>query len=368
VSLPLVLAGPILRRVEPNLVSVWIAFSRAASVTLTLWEGRTKAGAVDHFFRSDPPTVTLRFGDQLHVAQALLRIPAASQKALKPGVIYSYDVAITEGATTHTLASLGLLKGVPTANGGPPELARPHLALGYIDDFLPSFSLPPAKLDDLRIVYGSCRRPANEHPDAMAMIDDFIFDAHLYEDALKRPHQLVLGGDQIYADDVWSGHMVMINPLANELIGTYQGDSSLPGPKPRVPLETVSIDYALRPASAEDPPDHLSRWVEGGPTPLPADLIAFPAGRRRELVLRQAQMTTVDGESHLFSFGEFAAMYVMVWCNSCWPLPFDAWPKILDVLPQINTAPLIVPPDVEDAPNWDKLTPEDLGTTAEDES
>lgn len=367
-SLPLVLAGPILRRVEPNLVSVWIALSRAASVTLTLFEGRIKTGALAHFFKSDPPTATIRFGDQLHVAQALLRIPQGSEKLLKPGVVYSYDVSIAVGAQTHTLASLGLLKSLPTANGGLPELARPHLALGYVDDFLPSFALPPATLDDLRIIYGSCRRPANEHPDGMAMIDDLIADAKLYENALKRPHQLMLGGDQIYADDVWAGHMIMINRLANELIGTYAGDSSLPGPKPRVPLETVSIDYALRPASAEDPPDHLSRWVKGGPTPLPADLVAFPAGRRRELVLRQAQMTTVDGESHLFSFGEFAALYVMVWSNACWPLPFDAWPKILDVLPQVNTAALIVPPDVEDAPDWNKLKPEDVGKTAKSES
>lgn len=368
--LPLVLAGPILRRVEPNLVSVWIALSRPASITLTLWEGRTKAGAVDHLFVSDPATHTLRFGDQLHVAQALARIPAESEKKLKPGVVYSYDVAITEGATTHTLASLGLLKNAQTANGGPPELMRPHLALGYIDDFLPSFSLPPATLDDLRIVYGSCRRATNEHPDAMAMIDDLIADHHgddppLYEDALKRPHQLVLGGDQIYADDVWAGHLVMLNPLANELIGTYRADSSVPG-EHRVPLETLPIEYTLRPLSEDEDP-LATRWVAGGTTPLPVDLIAFPAGRRRALVLREAQMTTTDGESHLFSFGEFAAMYLMVWCNSCWPLPPDGWPGILDVLPQINTAPLIIPPYVEDAPDWNNLTPEDVDTTAEKE-
>lgn len=103
--LPLVLAGPILRRVEPNLVSVWIALSRAASVTLTLWEGRTKAGAVDHLLRSDPATATLRCGERLHVALALLRIPEASQKTLQPGIIYSYDVAITLAGATHTLST-----------------------------------------------------------------------------------------------------------------------------------------------------------------------------------------------------------------------------------------------------------------------
>ncbi len=222
-ALPLVLAGPILRRVESNLVSVWIALSRPANVTITVWEGRIKPGAAGEFFRSNPPTPTLRIADNLHVTVALARIPAGSQKAFKPGVIYSYDLTIVAGANTHTLASLGLLKNIPTANGGPAGSERPHLALGYMEDFLPSFALPPDKLEDLRIVYGSCRRPANEHPDAMAMIDDLItadLQKPLYEDALKRPHQLVLGGDQIYADDVWAGHMLMLNPLANELIGT----------------------------------------------------------------------------------------------------------------------------------------------------
>ena len=83
-SLPLVLAGPILRRVEPNLVAVWIALSRAASVSLTLWEGRTRAGAVDHLLRSDPATPTLRCGEQLHVALALLRIPEGSSQDAAP--------------------------------------------------------------------------------------------------------------------------------------------------------------------------------------------------------------------------------------------------------------------------------------------
>ena len=366
--LPLVLAGPILRRVEPNLVAAWLALSEPASVAVTLFRGRTKAATLDPLFRSDPPTRTLRCADRLHVAVALARIPQGSDKTLEPGVVYSYDVAITVGAVTHTLESLGLLASTPSANGGSPELARPHLALGYADGFLPSFALPPARLDDLRIVYGSCRRPVNEHPDAMAMIDDYLLQDDRYADPLQRPHQLLLGGDQIYADDLWSGQLVLVNTLANELVGTYAGDSSLPGATPRVPLETISIDYALRPGAAEDPPDGLGRWIPGGPTPLPVGLTAFPAGRRQNLVLRQAQMTTVDGESHLLSFGEFAALYVMVWSNACWPLP-DKWPQLLDVFPQTHTTPLVVPPDVPAAFDWEHLTARDLDSSAKkDES
>jgi hypothetical protein len=367
VSLPLVLAGPILRRVEPKLVSVWIALSRPANVTITLWEGRTKGGAGE-FFRSNPPTQTLRIADNLHVTVALARISPDSQKILKPNVTYSYDLAMVEVASTHTLASLGLLKNIPTANGGPPGSERPHLALGYVEDFLPSFALPPDKLQDLRIVYGSCRRPANEHPDAMAMIDDLVtFEdtadgIHpLYEDPLKRPHQLVLGGDQIYADDVWAGHLLMLNPLANELIGLYK-DPQSPKPDELIPLETMPVDRKdLVASDAEDPIDHPDGWGPGGPTPIPCGLVPFPAGRRKSQILRVAQMTTTDGESHLYSFGEFAALYLAVWSNACWPLPAE-WPKARDVYAPPGPQGKVTPaPEYEFPKDWDALTADDVG-------
>jgi hypothetical protein len=363
-TLPLVLAGPILRRVEPTLVSVWIALSRPANVTITTWEGRTKPGASGEFFRSNPPTPTLRIADNLHVAVALLRIPSGSQKVFKPGVVYSYDLTMVAGADTHTLASLGLLKNIPTANGGPPGTERPHLALGYIEDFLPSFALPPDTLEELRIVYGSCRRPVNEHPDAMAMIDDLVTadpEKPLYEDALKRPHQLVLGGDQIYADDVWAGHMLMLNPLANELIGTYK-DPESPTPDQLVPLETMPVDRRnLVAERAEDPINHPDGWGPGGPTHIPCGLTAFPAGRRRSQIMRVGQMTTTDGESQLYSFGEFAAMYLMVWSNACWPLP-TVWPTAKDVFAPPGPPGKVTPaPEYELPMVWDALTADDVG-------
>jgi hypothetical protein len=42
---------------------------------------------------------------------------------------YTALLNLVDGANTHTLASLGLLKNIPTANGGPAGSERPHLAL-----------------------------------------------------------------------------------------------------------------------------------------------------------------------------------------------------------------------------------------------
>jgi hypothetical protein len=87
-ELPLLLAGPILRRVETTLATVWIALSEAATV----------------------------------------------------------------GGTTQNLKSLHML-GAETVDGSA------HVPLGYGAGRLPTFAPPPSQLADLRILYGSCRRP-----------------------------------------------------------------------------------------------------------------------------------------------------------------------------------------------------------------
>ena len=51
-TLPLVLAGPILRRVEPTQASVWIALSKSARIGLQVWEGAGHSGRPD---RTSPP-------------------------------------------------------------------------------------------------------------------------------------------------------------------------------------------------------------------------------------------------------------------------------------------------------------------------
>ena len=65
-----------------------------------------------------------------------------------------------------------------------------------------------AEITDLHVIFGSCRLVNNDHLDAMVWIDDLMAEnpAYSYKEANKRPHQLFLGGDQIYADDVVCGH------------------------------------------------------------------------------------------------------------------------------------------------------------------
>ena len=126
----------------------------------------------------------------------------------------------------RTLASEGLLGRFDASLAADAWVSEEPL--GYTAGLLPSFALPPALLTDLRIVYGSCRRVENSHFDAMPWIDTLINDAFsgqtraegalLGTAATTRPHQLFLGGDQIYADDVSPLHLVLCNRLAHQLI------------------------------------------------------------------------------------------------------------------------------------------------------
>jgi hypothetical protein len=96
VALPLLLAGPILRRVEPTLVCVWVALSESATLKLTLWEGRVNAGSANAHVESAPEHQDLRrIGEHLFVGVVRLKLDAASPKKLQPGRSYSYDLTIT---------------------------------------------------------------------------------------------------------------------------------------------------------------------------------------------------------------------------------------------------------------------------------
>lgn len=289
----LVLAGPILRRVEPNLVAVWLALSEAGSVKLSLWENQieaTDAEDINLWFRSpDPGARTVRAGDKLHVAVVTLRLPEA--KTLLPDRLYSYDLEITPAnqATKQTLKSLKLLDNDPPNADADGDHTK-HLALGYRPDLLPCVVLPPKELKDLKIVHGSCRDPDTDFPDGMAWLDDLLRNGEAYTSAVKRPHQLFLTGDQIYADEVPRPLLFMINEFARTLIGAT---------KEQLPLVDLSQQNKV--------------------STFDADLLHFPVGRRHNLLLNEAGMTTTAGESHLLSFGEFCAMYLFVWNGLIWP-------------------------------------------------
>jgi hypothetical protein len=285
-ALPLVLAGPILRRVEPRLCTVWVALRESARVEVAVWEGAQFATADAGLVAShDPPIAvhvrdTRRFGEQLHVA--VVGVPVLdSAPALLPNHSYSYDVQFTGAFGRSNLRDAGLLKD-ETSDARIPGVdpAAPlHLALGYLEDRLPSFTMAGATLDSLRMVHTSCRRPGAPLHDALAWLDKVIEVTQ--DDTLERPQQLYLTGDQIYADDVADVMLPMLNGLGQELVGG---------------TELVPI---------------IGKPVAG-------TMKNFPAARRTKLFRFEARFSSGSSSNHLITFGEYAAMYLSVWSSRMW--------------------------------------------------
>ena len=79
---PVMLAGPILRRVEPTLVTVWVALREPATLELKLWNGLVKDTSTSPLFsgpaNQEVPGATLN-------TSATIRIGAQLRTRAAPG-------------------------------------------------------------------------------------------------------------------------------------------------------------------------------------------------------------------------------------------------------------------------------------------
>ncbi|MGH9752395.1 MAG: hypothetical protein ACREA2_06380, partial [Blastocatellia bacterium] len=277
----LVLAGPILRKVTKSSVTVWLALQKPGEVTL-------KVLAPDNTVMMEATQRAVAIGANLHIVAVTAVAPIGT--LLTEGVVYRYDLDFNFDGKTAPMSLSDATKQAPLTY---PSLDKP------------SFALPPKNLNQLRLLHGSCRMPHAEGIDAMPLIDDLI--ATTANNAYARPHQLLLTGDQIYADDVADVLLLALSDAAHALMGW---DEALPVP-----------------AALIDPATKL---------PIPA---------MREDELDKAGFTSVDLRSHLMSLGEYLCMYLFVWSDVLWPADLPNFSHILEkaslVDPDFNNIPLM---------------------------
>src|SRR5262249_43199109 len=97
--------------------------------------------------------------------------------------------------------------------------------------------------------------------DGLAWVDDIILAwrtgtaTETGLDARVRPHQLFLTGDQIYADDVSSVMLPMLNRVGNTLIGGSVGPELLPTRYRRAPRRSTTTPRRRRTSARP------SRWA-----------------------------------------------------------------------------------------------------------
>lgn len=294
-----ILCGPMVRRVAPDEVSVWIALKAAAKIELTVWNGTisfNNEGEIDETPIDKVSQDTVQIGKFLHMA--VVRLSLSDDKQLQWGQLYSYNLKFTTADNdSKDFKSLNLLSN--SDNNG-------NTTLSYQVDQLPGFALPADNIENLKIIHGSCRNNDNLFEDALSFVDDIIREN--LADPLKRPQQLFLSGDQIYADSVVGTLLYFLTELGNQLL-----DSK----------ETL-------PTNGEEP-GTVERW--------PADKSHFPTFIRRRLIDSEARFTSGDTANHLISFGEFAAMYLSVWSETSWPDDTDNMKNFEGAFDEIEATP-----------------------------
>jgi hypothetical protein len=284
-KLPLILAGPILRQVTPHAVTVWVALKQSAQVTLTVYDSDVDF-ARRTLMVADRPTTAL--GKNLHV----VAVTARKDNALTENRIYFYDLTFNS-ISPPSAWTFSQAVSRPTSRSLSERFA-------YSPYLLPSFVLPPSDPNKLRLIHGSCRKPHGGGPvapDALAMLNSLIADK--VDKPLERPHQLILTGDQIYADEVAEALLLMLTDAGDTLLDWMEE----------------------MPAAGNEGPNFTEM--------LPPTT--------RSQIIQKAGFTTDDTRSHLMSLSEYFAMYLFVWSEELWPdIPTD--------IPDIDAVQASLPP------------------------
>ncbi len=269
-SLPLLLAGPIVRRTEPGQVSVWFVLKENRSVVLQIHKTNNV---------QEEPIMSGTLASGVGIGEhVFVYCVTARGGSLSRGVNYYYDIDFGEGDSLVNFVLNGL-------------------DLTYDGSLRPSFTLPPDNLDNVRLIHGSCRKPHGEGYDAMEGVHEMLLTAVEGStiSAKHRPHQLFLTGDQIYADDVADALLYMIDDAAKAL---FKWDE----------------DYA--PFTAED----LKPGKRNSGNKL-RNFVGFTG-----MLPDKPEYS----KSHLLKFREYATMYLFAWSDVLWPadpLNDSLWPN-----------------------------------------
>jgi hypothetical protein len=304
-DMPLVLCGPIVRKVTHEMASVFVALKEPRRLCLEVHEH----DQVSLDFVAGELVATRPIGRALHVAVVTVETP------LTPGKTYGYDLVIEDAAGART--SFG--NAPHEVYGGWPihsPLAAVEPMFVFENGKLPTFVCPPTDRKDLRAIHGSCRKPHGQGTDMLALVDDLLRAAP----AGERPQLMLLTGDQIYADDVAFALLRMLNETAKHLLGWRENLHSFSPVGSTLFSDGHWADRDLDPARISPP-------------------------RRIAEVRASSGLSSDFADAHLIFLGEYLMMYLFVWSDAVWP--GDALPTVLEAVPSYTLAGPTTKPAIE---------------------
>ena len=287
-ALPLVLAGPIVRRAEANRLALWLAVREPASVRLTLFPPDRDAISVE-LTPSCDQMLWLQAGDHLHY----LMIDWAPDRALPEEVIIPYSLNLRRADSTEGQDGEGQFDPWHDHQEWAGDLCYPGQDLPFIRI--------PNKISSL--MHGSCRKPHGPCRDGMVAADRLVEQA--LQGAMPEvdmPELLVLSGDQVYMDDV-AGPMIQAILALVAMLGLP--DEALPGVDKGLPASGA----ALRAAGGKlYQRDQLLPHMDQSPSVFD---VLF-GGTRKPI------FTSQHARNHLLTLAEMLAMYLLVWSPAGW--------------------------------------------------
>ncbi len=272
--LPLLLAGPIIRHVASQQLTLWLVCSEPVVLHVKCFH--EEKCIAEQIWQADHQQ-HIQLGKHAHVhllsLQPLQPFPANEW--------ISYDIGLQIPLAKPT--SIAWLKETAPQilyDG----LSRPSLIITtHIHQLL----------------QGSCRKPHSDSDDAMWVVDDQLALARETTDKNKQPALLLLSGDQIYADDVAAPMLYAIHQVIKCL-----------GLQDEMLTEATVADSQALYASTDTfyRRSHLLPNTKANITLRER----FFAGTRKPI------FTTVNADNHLITLAEVMAMYLLVWSPVLW--------------------------------------------------
>ncbi|PON19119.1 hypothetical protein C2W62_04400 [Candidatus Entotheonella serta] len=259
--LPVLLAGPVVRRLERGRVWIWLATS--IPVTVYAWVEDPSAPAMLHNELGNGRARSFRVGGRLHIV--LVRIDATVTPPERRGQFPS-ETILTYNVRLSTVRDDWFFDGE--------VLLHPSdIVIGSYQ--APTFFVPSPERSRVRFLHGSCRKLHGEGEDAISRALNVLQAAA--SQPQHRPTHLLLTGDQIYGDDVHTELIEQIRWLGLRLMARRE---YLPG--------------------------------------LGQSTVLTEPGERGAIVTRGGFTAGDVARNHLLGLGEYAAMYLLAWSPEVW--------------------------------------------------
>jgi hypothetical protein len=267
-KLPTILAGPIVRRVEPSQAFIWIALSKPFQLDAKLYrvERYSERGSLEYKqLDTFTDTQIVKVGEQLYIT--LIKI-TPKQENFPLNTLIGYNLIFENKTEKHDLGSFDLLS------------SENKESIVYGDLLYPTFYIN--EKGNANVLYGSCRKPHGEGEDVLAEADKLLGKA--YCDVTKRPTSLYLMGDQIYADDVADPLFPVISRLGKALVGKEE-------------------DLGLMEQRLNESPFQQNITKING---------------RQYITENFCQFTSRKATNHLLTLGDYTSMYLLTWSPELW--------------------------------------------------